>query len=204
MSNENMTCISDDTRKKLDKFIEENYPRLLARVRYREKDESKAETILHDIIVKLYTGKRSLNFDGYPLRHFEYLVQNTVSHALQSRQDAFEDGYCVEVRRNVIKRVPIRKGIDVIPVVKLALTPSILQEIEHHEQYAQYSAYKTTLPLIHQHILTRLEAGFTIDMIHKALAEQGIYRTRRWVLDRTKVLIQQVEQVMQKVHSPVD
>lgn len=204
MLKENMTCISADTRKKLDEFIEGNYPRLLARVRYREKDESKAETILHDIIIKLYTGKRSLNFDGYPLRHFEYLVQNTVSHALQSRQDAFEDGYRVEVRRNVIKRVPIRKGIDAIPVAKLTLTPSILQEIEQHEQYAQYSAYKATLPFIHQYILTHLEAGFTIDMIHKALAEQGIHRTRRRVMDLTKTLIQQVEQVMQSVHSPID
>ena len=204
MPKENMTCISEDTRKKLDKFIEGNYPRLLARVRYREKDESKSETILHDIIVKLYTGKRSLNFDGYPLRHFEYLVQNTVSHDLQRRQDAFEDGYRVEVRRNVVKRVLIRQRIDTIPVAKLALVPSILQDIEHHEQYAQYLAYKATLPIIHQHILTHIEAGFTVDMVHKALAEQGIHRNRRWVLDLTKILIQQVEQVMQSVHSPID
>lgn len=204
MPNENMTCISDDTRKKLDEFIEKNYPRLLARVRYREKDESKAEAILHDIIVKLYTGKRSLNFDGYPLRHFEYLVQNAISATLENRQNAFEDGYRVEVRRNVIKRVPIRNGIDTIPIAKLTLAPSILQDIERHEQYVQYLAYKATLPLIHQHILTHLEAGFTIDMVHKVLAEQGICHTRRWVLDRTKVLIRQVERVMRSVHFPVD
>lgn len=204
MPKENMTCISEDTRKKLDEFIERNYPRLLARVRYREKDKSKAEAILHDIIIKLYTGKRKLNFNGYPLRHFEYLVHNTVSHALENRQDAFEDGYRVEVRKNVVKRIPIRRGVDAIPVTKLTLTPSIIQDIHQHEQYAQYSVYKLTLPFIHQHILTYLEAGFPLDVIHKSLAGLGIQRTRRWVRDLAKILIQQVEQEMQKAQSPVD
>lgn len=204
MPKESMTCISEETRKRLDEFIEGNYPRLLARVRYRERDKSTAETILHDIIIKLYAGQRMLNFDGSPLRHFEYLIQNTISHALQNRQEAFEEGYQVKVKQNIIQRIPIRKTIDSAPVRNLSCDSPILQDIAQHEFYVHYLKCKARLTPSYRCILTGLEAGYSINIIQEVLAEKGIFRTQRWVREHAKELIQRVERMMQPVHSPID
>jgi hypothetical protein len=204
MPKESMTCISDDTRKKLDEFIEKNYHKLLAYARYQEHNHELATAMLHDTILKLYDGRRVLDFSGYPLKHFEFLLKNTISHARQNRQNAFEEGYTVKVGMNgSVRRVYVRHPSDEILKSKIADSLFDFIQIENNELYSLYLQYKSTLLPVHQYLLTYLENGHSVNMMHTALRDMQINHTKQWIRNNIRRLVHQIEQKIGLAHFQV-
>lgn len=205
MPKKNTTNVSEDAKIRLDQFIELNYSKLMDFALYQVNDPDDAQTILHDTIQKLYEGKRVLNLDGYPLQHFKHLLKSVRSHTNERRQDAFEDGYQVEVKDNKKQAIPIRitYGLPGELDEQLNTIPSFLGEIEKKEQYALYSVFKRTLSPKNQLVLTYVENGYTIRMVCEALADRGIHHNKHVINTLLVRLIKKINQKIGTVHLQV-
>lgn len=205
MPKKNTTNISGDAKSRLDQFIELNYPKLMAYAFHQVQDQDEAQALLHDTIQKLYEGKRTLNLDGYPLNHFHFLLKSIRSHSSENRQGAFENGYQVEVKDNKKQATSIRATYGLPGEIDEAVytAPSFLKDIEDKEQYALYASLKSTLSPKNQLVLTYIENGYTIRMVCKALANQGMHHNINVINTLLARLFKKINQKIGTVHLQV-
>ena len=151
--------LSAEQKAQLDQFVEGNYDKLKTYALHQTKDDEKADELLHELVMDLYTGRKVLQFgEGQsPLTYCQYLMRNVRSRNSQSRKRAFEEGYLVKTKDGVTTSTNIR---DILPDEDSYKHPYEAFDtllLDRGIRYDAYIAIKPSLRERHRWILTKME-----------------------------------------------
>lgn len=86
---------------KFSDFVTDNYTELCWRANLFSRDEEDAMVLVHETLDLFYSGKAAFTkietTDGF-MGHVVMLMKRVRSHKFWNRQEAFEDGRCVEIK----------------------------------------------------------------------------------------------------------
>jgi DNA-directed RNA polymerase specialized sigma24 family protein len=151
--------LSAEQKTQLDQFVEENYDKLRTYAFHQTKDDEKADELLHELVMDLYTGRKVLKFGAgqSPLTYCQHLMRNVRSRDQSSRKKAFEEGFLVNTKDGVTTSTNVR---DILPDEDSSKHPYEAFDtllLDRGTRYDAYLAIKPSFRPRHQWILMKME-----------------------------------------------